>query len=73
MGCTIAMALLGLCSFSFAGEPISPLAGDGDRRSPSMEYIDRRAGGVPRYSPADEPFVVQPAPRRGRIAVRPRG
>jgi hypothetical protein len=73
MGCTLAMALLGLCTFSFAGEPPSPFAQDGDRLRPAQTYQDRRAGGLPGHI-ADVPLVRErEVRRRGVIYVRPRG
>jgi hypothetical protein len=71
MACTVAMALLGVCAFTFAGEPPSPHAADRPHDSPSLTYIDRQVGGVVRYE-ADQPVVRVVRPR-GAIAVRPRG
>lgn len=71
MGCTVAMALLGLCQFTLAGEPESPHALDRYRTSPAQTYQDLRAGGVPRHI-SDVPLIREYR-RRGYIHVRPRG
>lgn len=71
MGCTVAMALLGICQFTFAGEPVSPHSLDRERNSPALAYQDLRAGGYPRHI-SDVPVVREPR-RRGVIYVRPRG
>lgn len=70
MSCAIAMTLLGLCQFTFAGEPLSPHALGGDRDRPAQVFQDRRAG-APVAHPSDAPVVR--ADRRGRINVRIRG
>jgi len=69
MGCSAAMALLALCSFSFAGEPVSPHAGVHDRQRPAQEMQDWRAGGA--YP--DRVMAAPRAERRGTIRVRTRG
>lgn len=67
MGCTVAMALLGICGFTFAGEPVSPHAVATQDR-PAQEWMDLRAN---RRLPVEQVRVVER--RRGVITVRPRG
>jgi hypothetical protein len=74
MGCTIAMAVLGICTFTLDGEPASPHFMRGERWNSALAQVDSYAmGRMDSYGRpvfADEGVIVG---RRGRVYVRPRG
>lgn len=78
MGCTIAMAVLGLCHFTLANEPVAQDVQKNDNQSPALVFQDHRARGEPDATtwlaaPSQPRRPSQRIPRRGVVTVRTRG